>query len=68
MIHIEENKAGTRRTISDDMTARIYHTEYKCFGCGTWLHEDEVIWATTDGVLNTDLGNAYCDSCLPKEE
>jgi len=37
-----------------------------CHNCQTELHEDEVIWATEDGELNTDSGNPYCVKCCPE--
>jgi hypothetical protein len=67
-IQINYNKDKTIRTISDDENPRIYYTEYACYTCGSWLREDEVIWAKEDGTLDTDKGNPYCDCCLPSEE
>ena len=41
--------------------------EYSCHECDTDLTEDDVIWATADGVLTMN-GNPYCDGCLPEEK
>ncbi|NBT76492.1 MAG: DUF4241 domain-containing protein [Betaproteobacteria bacterium] len=41
--------------------------EYSCHECDTDLTEDEVTWATDDGVLTMN-GNPYCDGCLPEEK
>ena len=41
--------------------------DYQCAGCSQEITEDEVIWATKDGVLNTDIGLPWCDTCLPEE-
>jgi hypothetical protein len=41
--------------------------EYSCHECDTDLTEDEVTWATADGVLTMN-GNPYCDGCLPEEK
>lgn len=41
--------------------------EYLCHECDGALTEDEVIWATADGVLTMN-GNPYCDACLPEEK
>ena len=37
----------------------------KCTDCPKMIDEDEVIWATEKGKLDTDKGNPYCDECLP---
>jgi hypothetical protein len=41
--------------------------EFSCHECDTDLTEDEVTWATDDGVLTMN-GNPYCDGCLPEEK
>ena len=41
--------------------------EAQCHTCGVWIHEGEVLLATKDGKLSTDLGDPYCDTCLPAE-
>jgi hypothetical protein len=46
----------------------FFFQEYKCSGCKTWIREDEVIWATKDGKLDTDKGKPFCDTCLPLEK
>jgi len=40
----------------------VYHD---CYDCGLEIAEDDVLWATEDGVLTTN-GNPYCDACLPE--
>ena len=41
--------------------------EAQCHICGVWIHEGDVVMATKDGKLTTDLGDPYCDTCLPDE-
>jgi hypothetical protein len=36
----------------------------KCYDCGCYLHEDEVVWIKLDD--NHDA--AYCVSCCPEQE
>ena len=45
-----------------------YHSAIECFTCKKKLHDSEVIYATENGILNTDVGNPYCDRCLPEEK
>jgi len=42
--------------------------EAQCITCGVWIHEGDVILATEDGRLTTDIGDPYCDACLPEEK
>lgn len=51
----------------DDEDVEEDDEEYSCHECDTNLTEDEVIWATEDGVLTMN-GNPYCDACLPEEK
>lgn len=65
---IQTEKTDCYKITYDDMNPRIYHEEWKCKGCGSWLDDEDVVWATEDGKLTTDKGDAYCDSCLPEEK
>ena len=51
----------------DDEDVEEDEAEYSCHECDTDLTEDDVIWATEDGVLTMN-GNPYCDACLPEEK
>lgn len=42
-------------------------TDPICTGCGDLLDHDTVIYATKDGVPDTNYGNPYCDGCLPAQ-
>ena len=37
----------------------------RCRECGKPLNEDEVLWATEEGDLNSDVGHPWCDECIP---
>jgi hypothetical protein len=63
----QDEANGVRHTY-DDANPRCQMTEYECIGkCGVWMDEDEVIWATPDGRLNTDTGSPFCEACLPAD-
>jgi len=38
-----------------------------CARCEVPLDDEVVLWATTDGVLNTDTGLPWCEACAPEE-
>lgn len=65
-IRIEET--DQMRVVYDDMNPRIYGKDWKCAGCGDWIPDDEVVWASDVGVLNTDTGKPWCVGCCPSEE
>jgi hypothetical protein len=67
-IEIIINPQENHRIIQDNINGRIYNEEFKCHACGTWINEQEAIWAKENGELNTTEGNPYCDECLPSEE
>jgi hypothetical protein len=50
------------------MKEEEYLVAIRCCVCGSLLHDGDVLWATEAGVLNTDIGNPYCDRCLPTEK
>jgi hypothetical protein len=64
-IHYESEN---HRTISDDENPRIYSEEWECCECGLWVTDEEVVWATPEGILSTDTGKPYCVGCTPEEK
>jgi hypothetical protein len=67
MLHLNIDQNGSRRVFSDDENPRIYQVEWKCHKCELWIEEDEVVWSTEDGVLDTDAGGPYCIPCCPEQ-
>jgi hypothetical protein len=41
---------------------------FECVVCGVDVQEDEVLWSTKDGILTTEIGDAYCVGCVPEEK
>lgn len=39
----------------------------QCTECEEWMADDEVVWATREGVLSTDVGLPWCVSCCPNQ-
>jgi hypothetical protein len=62
------SKDDQHKLTYDDMNERVSFEEWRCCWCEDWVHADEVIWATEDGVLSTDTGKPYCVSCAPQEK
>jgi len=50
----------------DDMNERCQFEEWRCTECDEWTDDDDVVWATEDGELDTDKGKPYCCSCVPE--
>ena len=65
---IEFTENDEVRTYTDNFSGRECK-EYKCAGCGEWIVQDEVIWATPDGKLTMQdpEAQAWCEDCLPAE-
>ena len=63
---LKQETNGNNRVTYDEFNERCRVEEWKC-KCGDWIDEDEVIWAKPNGELNTDVGDPYCEVCLPEE-
>ena len=60
MIHYVSETGNVRMT-SDEYNQRLLLVEYKCFKCGEWVAEDDVVW-----VPGWAEGNPYCVDCAPE--
>lgn len=45
----------------------VYKTNVHCAKCHALVDDEEAVWVTKDGVLNTDLGDPYCVGCVPPQ-
>ena len=76
----ESSTPEERETFAIETITRLANNEYsiselqddlpreaQCVTCNMWIHEGDVILATEDGKLTTDIGDPYCDTCLPME-
>ena len=43
-------------------------SNYSCYICQADVQDDDIVWALTDGTLNTDIGYPYCVGCLPAQK
>jgi len=58
------------KIITDDQNPRIYRTEYRCFECGLWIDQDDVVWIDpkTGRATTGDEGKPFHIDCAPEEE
>lgn len=68
--HIDESVG--KRTISDDISGRIYSVEWRCHHCGKWVNDNDtdLVWANPKtGERNKGSAGArpFHLDCAPEE-